>query len=58
LTTTLLPEGLGRIAEDRIANLRSMLDAFFSATGYHMNVNVLNRDTLFDAMEHPESIRT
>jgi len=35
-----------------------MLDAFFSATGYHMNVNVLNRDTLFDAMEHPESIRT
>jgi formate C-acetyltransferase len=54
LTTTLLPEGLGRIAEDRVANLRSMLDAFFSATGYHMNVNVLNRDTLLDAIEHPE----
>jgi formate C-acetyltransferase len=54
LTTTLLPEGLGRVAEDRVTNLRSMLDAFFSATGYHMNVNVLNRDTLLDAMEHPE----
>jgi formate C-acetyltransferase len=54
LTTTLLPEGLGRIAEDRVTNLRNMLDAFFSATGYHMNVNVLNRDTLLDAMEHPE----
>jgi formate C-acetyltransferase len=54
LTTTLLPEGLGRVAEDRVTNLRSMLDAFFSATGYHMNVNVLNRDTLLDAMKHPE----
>ena len=54
LTATLLPEGLGRIPEDRITNLRGMLDAFFSATGFHMNVNVLNRDTLLDAMDHPE----
>jgi formate C-acetyltransferase len=54
LTTTLVPEGLGRVAEDRVTNLRSMLDAFFSATGYHMNVNVLNRDTLLDAIDHPE----
>ena len=54
LTSTLLPEGLGRISEDRITNLRNMLDAFFGVTGYHMNVNVLNRETLMDAMEHPE----
>ena len=54
LTTTLIPESLGRVGEDRIKNLRGMLDAFFSATGYHMNVNVLNRDTLLDAMDHPE----
>ena len=54
LTASLLPEGLGRIAQDRITNLRSMLDAFFSATGYHMNVNVINRETLLDAMDHPE----
>ena len=54
LTSTLLPEGLGRVGEDRITNLRSMLDAFFGVTGYHMNVNVLNRETLMDAMEHPE----
>jgi formate C-acetyltransferase len=54
LTSTLVPEGLGKIESERIVNLRSMLDAFFSATGYHMNVNVLNRETLLDAMDHPE----
>jgi formate C-acetyltransferase len=54
LTTTLVPEGLGRIVADRVLNLRSMLDAFFSVTGYHMNVNVLNREMLLDAMDHPE----
>jgi formate C-acetyltransferase len=54
LTSTLIPSGLGRVEEDRVTNLRSMLDAFFGATGYHMNVNVLNRDTLLDAMDHPE----
>jgi formate C-acetyltransferase len=54
LTTTLVPTGLGRVAADRIVNLTAMLDAFFSSTGYHMNVNVLNRDMLLDAMDHPE----
>jgi formate C-acetyltransferase len=54
LTSTLIPEGLGRVLQDRVANLRGMLDAFFGVTGYHMNVNVLNRDTLLDAMDHPE----
>ena len=54
LTTTLVPDGLGRTADERVTNLTSILDAFFSATGYHMNINVLNRDTLLDAMDHPE----
>lgn len=54
LTATLLPGGLGRVVEDRVVNLRSMLDAFFSVTGFHMNVNVLSRDTLLDAMDHSE----
>jgi formate C-acetyltransferase len=58
LTASLVPTGLGRVAEDRVTNLTAMLDAFFSSTGYHMNVNVLNRDTLIDAMEHPEKYPT
>ena len=54
LTTSIVPVGLGRTAEEQITNLTSILDAFFGTTGYHMNVNVLNRDTLLDAMDHPE----
>jgi formate C-acetyltransferase len=54
LTTSLVPTGLGRVPEDRITNLTGILDAFFGSTGYHMNINVLNRDTLLDAMDHPE----
>jgi len=54
LTSTLVPEGLGRVMADRVTNLRNILDAFFGATGFHMNVNVLNREMLLDAMDHPE----
>jgi formate C-acetyltransferase len=54
LTTSLVPEGLGRTPEDRVTNLTAILDAFFGVTGYHMNVNVLNREMLIDAMENPE----
>ena len=54
LTATLVPTGLGRVEDDRVTNLTAMLDAYFGSTGYHMNVNVLNRETLLDAMDHPE----
>ena len=54
LTTTLVPTGLGRTENERITNLTSILDGFFGTTGYHMNINVLNRETLMDAMDHPE----
>jgi formate C-acetyltransferase len=54
LTSTLVPSGLGKTEDERVSNLVSILDAFFGSTGYHMNVNVLNRDTLLDAMDHPE----
>jgi len=54
LTTSLVPTGLGRSVDDRITNLTAILDAFFGSTGYHMNINVLNREMLVDAMDHPE----
>ncbi len=54
LTASMVPQSLGRTAEDRITNLTGILDAFFGVTGFHMNVNVLNREMLLDAMDHPE----
>ncbi|HXJ55192.1 MAG TPA: formate C-acetyltransferase [Verrucomicrobiae bacterium] len=54
LTTTMVPEGLGRTSEDQVPNLVGVMDAFFGASGYHLNVNVLNRAMLVDAMDHPE----
>ena len=54
LTTTMVPEGLGRTPEDQVTNLVGIMDSFFDSTGYHLNVNVLNRAMLLDAMEHPE----
>ena len=54
LTASLVPTGLGRVPADRITNLTAILDAFFTTTGYHMNVNVLNREMLLDAVDHPE----
>ncbi|MFD8738638.1 formate C-acetyltransferase [Streptomyces sp. NPDC059618] len=55
LTNTITPDALGRTPEDRIRNLAGVLDGFVTCQGFHMNVNVLNRDTLIDAMEHPEN---
>jgi formate C-acetyltransferase len=55
LTSTMVPEGLGRTPGEQVENLVGVLDAFFGANGYHMNVNVLNRAMLLDAMEHPEN---
>ena len=41
-------------SNERIDNLVGMLDAYFGSEGFHVNVNVLNRDMLVDAMDHPE----
>jgi formate C-acetyltransferase len=54
LTNTVTPPGLGRTREEQVSNLVGLLDAQMMSEGYHMNVNVLNEDTLRDAMEHPE----
>jgi formate C-acetyltransferase len=54
LTATMVPGGLGRTPGEQVENLVGLLDAFFGASGYHANVNVLSREMLLDAMEHPE----
>jgi len=54
LTSNLVPSALGKTRAEKVDNLTGILDAFFGAQGFHVNVNVLSRDTLLDAMEHPE----
>jgi formate C-acetyltransferase len=54
LTTTITPEGLGHNPDERPGHLVGILDAYTASGGFHMNVNVLDRATLEDAMEHPE----
>jgi formate C-acetyltransferase len=53
LTLSIVPTALGT-QEERYERLANGLDAFFASQGFHVNINVLNRDTLLDAMEHPE----
>jgi formate C-acetyltransferase len=54
LTNTVVPAGLGRTRQEQVHNLGGLLDAYIQVHGYHMNVNVLNRETLVDAMAHPD----
>ncbi len=53
-TFSIVPDALGKSEEERINNLVSILDGYFVQNAHHLNVNVLNRDLLIDAMEHPE----
>jgi formate C-acetyltransferase len=55
LTASLMPSVLGKTVDEKTATMVGILDGYMSAEGFHMNVNVLNRDTLLDAMEHPEN---
>ena len=54
-TFSIVPRSLGVTPEDRVDNLVSMMDGYFSKKAHHLNVNVLNRAMLEDAMEHPEN---
>lgn len=53
-TMSIVPKALGRDADARITNLTAIVDGYILAGGHHINVNVLNKETLLDAMEHPE----
>ncbi len=53
-TFSIIPKALGATAEDRLENLVTMIDAYFTKGAHHLNVNVLNREMLEDAMIHPE----
>ena len=46
LTSTVVPSALGRTSEEQVTNLSGLLDAYMGSSGFHININVLNRDTL------------
>ncbi len=54
-TFSITPEALGKTEEERISNLVSILDGYFAQNAHHINVNVLNRETLMKAYEDPEA---
>ena len=53
-TFSIVPGALGRGEDDRAQNLVGLLDGYFREGGHHINVNVIQRDVLLDAMDHPE----
>ncbi len=53
-TFSIIPDALGKTINQQEENLISLLDGYFVEKGHHINVNVLDRETLYDAMEHPE----
>ena len=57
-TFSIVPNALGKSAQERITNLVSILDGYFVQGAHHLNVNVMDRQVLLDAMEHPEQYPT
>ena len=53
-TFSIVPKSLGPTPEERVENLVTMMDGYFTKGAHHLNVNCLNREMLEDAMEHPE----
>lgn len=57
-TFSIIPKALGNTDEDRYSNLIHILDGYFALRAHHLNVNVLDREMLIDAMNHPEKYPT
>ena len=57
-TFSILPDALGQTSGERVDNLAAILDGYFAQGAHHLNVNVMNRQVLIDAMEHPEQYPT
>jgi len=53
-TFSIIPKALGKESSDRVSNLIGIMDGYFIQGGHHININVFDRETLLDAMEHPE----
>ena len=53
-TFSLVPKSLGKTKDQQLDNMVNLFDGYFGKHAHHLNVNVFNRDTLIDAMEHPE----
>ncbi len=53
-TFSIVPKSLGPTDEERVENLVTMMDGYFTKGAHHLNVNCLNREMLLDAMDHPE----
>ncbi|HAE62258.1 MAG TPA: formate acetyltransferase [Eubacteriaceae bacterium] len=53
-TFSIIPKALGKDMDSRINNMTALLDGYFANGGHHINVNVFEKETLLDAMEHPE----
>ena len=53
-TFSIIPKALGKELNERVQNLCGILDGYFTDSGHHINVNVFDKETLLDAMDHPE----
>ena len=55
MTASVIPTGLGKTEQERVDNLVGVLDGYVASRGFHLNINVLNREMLLDAMENPQN---
>lgn len=54
-TFSAIPSALGPSENEQVENLSNLIDGYFKQSAHHLNVNILNKETLIDAMDHPEN---